>query len=79
MYVGGEIMVEYPTLEEILAQNPHIDKEEFKKRLEILDKLRNFQTKGSRYNLALPFTRRHVSIDEESGIDPRTVTLRHPR
>lgn len=72
-------MAEYPTLEEILVLNPHIDKEELKKRIEILSKLHSFQTKAVGYNLALPFTRRHVSIDENSGIDPRTVTLRHPR
>lgn len=72
-------MAEYPTLEEILALNPHIDKEELKKRIEILNKLCSFPTKAVRYNLALPYTRRHVSIDEDSGIDPRTVTLRHPR
>jgi len=72
-------MAEYPTLEEILAQNPHIDKEELEKCTEILKKLYSFQTKAIGYNLALPFTRRHVSIDEDSGIDPRTVTLRHPR
>ncbi len=72
-------MVEYPTSEEILALNPHIDKEEFKKRTEILNKLCSFPTKAARYNLALPYTHRHVSIDEDSGIDPRTVTLRHPR
>ena len=72
-------MAEYPTLEEILALNPHIDKEELKKRIEILNKLCSFQTKAIGYNLAQPFTRRHVSIDEDSGIDPRTVTLRHPR
>lgn len=72
-------MAEYPTLEEILKLNPHIDKEEFEKRIEILNKLRSSQTKGIRYNLALPFTHRHVSIDEESGVDPRTVTLRRSR
>ena len=72
-------MIEYPTLEEILAQNPHIDKEELKKRVEILNKLCSFQTKATGYNLALPFTHRHVSIEEENGTDPRTVTLRHPR
>ena len=72
-------MAKYPTLEEILAQNPHIDKEEFEKYKEILGKLCSYQTKTIGYNLALPFTRRHVSLDEDSGIDPRTVTLRHPR
>ena len=72
-------MDEYPALEEILTLNPHIDKEELEKRIEILNKLCSFQTKAIGYNLALPFTRRHVSIDEGSGIDPRTVTLRHPR
>ncbi len=72
-------MAEYLTLEEILALNPHVDKEELKKRIEILNKLGSFQTKAIGYHLALPFTRRHVSIDEESGIDPRTVTLRRPR
>jgi len=72
-------MAEYPTLEEILVLNPHIDKEELGRYIEILNKLRSSQTKGIGYNLALPFTRRYVSIDEESGIDPRTVTLRHPR
>ena len=72
-------MAEYPTLAEILVLNPHIDKEEFERRIEILNKLRSSQTKGIGYNLALPFTHRHVSLDEDSGIDPRTVTLRHPR
>ena len=72
-------MAEYPTLEEILALNPHIDKEELKKCMEILNELGGLHGKAIGYNLALPFTHRHVSIDEDSGIDPRTVTLRHPR
>lgn len=72
-------MIEPLTFEEILALNPHIDKEELEKRMEILNKLRSSEMKGIGYNLALPFTHRHVFIDEDSSIDPRTVTLRHPR
>lgn len=72
-------MTEYPTLEEILARNPHIDKEEFEKRKEILHRLRNFEAKRAGYKLALPFAHRHLSVDEDDSIDPRTTALRHSR
>lgn len=72
-------MAEYLTLEEILALNPHLDKEEIEKCREILHKLRDSKTKGARYNLALPFARRHIFIDEDTSIDPRTVNLGHSR
>ena len=72
-------MTEYPTLEEILALNPHIDKEEFEKSKEILNKLRNSKAKGAGYKLALPFTHRHLFVDEGDSIDSRTITLRRLR
>ena len=72
-------MAEYPTLEEILKLNPHIDKEELQKHIEILNKLRSSKTEGVGYKLALPFTHRHVFLNEDSSIDPRTITLRRSR
>ena len=72
-------MAEYPTLEEILALNPHIDKEEIEKCIEIMRKLRDSKTKGAGYNLALPFARRRIFVDKDTSIDPRTVTLGHSR
>ena len=72
-------MAEYPTFEEILALNPHLDKEEIEEFREILRKLYNAKTEGTRYTLALPFAHRHTSIDEDTGVDPRTVNLRRSR
>jgi len=72
-------MGKYLSWEEIFALNPHIDKKEVEKYGEMLRKLHDAQTKGAKYNLALPFAHRHKFVDEDTGIDPRTVNLGHSR
>lgn len=68
-------MAEYPTMEDILALNPHIDEEKLEKAREILRKLRDSRTRRSGYSLAPPFVRRPISVGEGDKVDSRTIRL----
>jgi hypothetical protein len=72
----GIIMSEFPSVEEILALNPHINKEEFEKAREVLQKLQKGRTKGSGYGLLPPFERRHITVGEGDKMDRRTIHLK---
>lgn len=64
------------TLEEILALNPQIRKEEFEEAQKILDKMMIIQKAKHRYNLVPPFARPRVTVGESDNTDSRTIILR---
>lgn len=68
-------MAKYPTIEEILALNPHIDEEKLEKAREILRKLRESRTGRAGYNLAPPFGHRRIFVGEGDSVDSRTIHL----
>jgi hypothetical protein len=49
-------------LEKILEQNPHIDSEMLKQAMEMVEKLKEYGAKGSRYKLVSPYARRRIII-----------------
>ena len=69
-------MVKNIDLEEILALNPHIDKEILKQAIELMYKMQKSGVKEYNYNLVSPFARRSVSIDKDAEKDPRIVHVR---
>ena len=72
-------MAKYPTIEEILALNPHIDEKELEKAREILRKLRDRGLGRAGYTLAPPFGHRRIVVGEGDSIDSRTIRLGHLR
>lgn len=69
-------MQKYPTLEELLAANPHLDEKLVKNLQEILRKLKKERmTRKSGYGLASPFERKRASVETDDRADRRTVTL----
>lgn len=69
-------MVKYPSKEELLKLNPHIDEEKLEEAREILRKLRNSrQSKPDRSPLP-PFARRPILVGERDKVDSRTIYLR---
>ncbi len=72
-------MTESPTLEELIALNPHIDPNELQKTRDILTGLRRNRLKKAAYGLAAPFTRRPIRVGEAGKADPRTILLRRLR
>jgi len=69
-------MVDNIDLEEILALNPHIDKETLKEAIELMIKMQQSGVKEYNYNLISPFARRRATIDKDIEKDPRTVHVR---
>ena len=68
------MMPEVPSIDEILASNPHIDPKELAKAIEMLRKLRDTGTSGSGYRLALPYSRRGITVGGDENA--RTVHLK---
>ena len=68
-------MAKYPTRDEILALNPHIDEEKLERASEILRKLRDSRTRRVGYNLAAPFRHRRIFVGEGDIADSRTIRL----
>ncbi len=69
-------MAKYPTTEEILALNPHIDEEKLEEARGILRKLRDSRARKSGHSPTPPFVRRPILIGERDNVDSRTVRLR---
>lgn len=63
-----------PKIEEILRQNPGIDKDKLRKSLELAEELRKLGRPGVGYRLASPATRRGVHVDDSDAIR-RAVSL----
>ena len=55
-------MVKKLELEEILERNPHIDAEMLRQAIEMVEKLKKYGVKGSRYKLVSPYARRRTLI-----------------
>ena len=71
-------MPEVPSIDEILAANPHIDHKELAKAIEMLRKLRESGASRFGYRLAPPYSRRHITVGGDDN--SRTVHLgRSPR
>lgn len=70
-------MIRQPTLEELLASNPHIDKAEVERIREYLRKLRAGGLCGPGYRLVSPLDKKRVSVEGRGRrSDPRTIHLR---
>ena len=69
-------MIKRFTLEEILALNPQIEKEDFEEAREILSKMRVGKMAKHRYSLVPPFARPRVTVGEGDNTDSRTIILR---
>ena len=68
-------MPNYPTIEEILAQNPHIDEDQLEKARALLQKLREGRTRIAGYKLASPLAHRPIQVGEGDKVDSRTIHL----
>ena len=69
-------MVKRFTIEEIIALNPQINKEELEKIQKILDMMYTGKRTRHRYHLIPPFARPRVTVGEGDNTDPRTIILR---
>lgn len=73
------MMPEQFTLEQLIALNPDIDKDQLEQSRKLRNKLRANGTKGAKYGLASPFVCRRVAVGENADSDPRTIHLKHPQ
>jgi hypothetical protein len=62
-----------PTLDEIVAANPHLDKKELKKALDALKKSEERLPNISKSGSGVPYGRRRIVVGKGFGSDPRTV------
>ena len=68
-------MPDSPDLEEIIATNPKVDRDQLNEERELLRSMRRRRTRGARYNLVLPGSGRRVLAGDDPARDPRTVNL----
>ena len=67
-------MAKIPERDDILAKNPHIDPEKLAESIELQRKLRESGVKRPGYGLAIPYSRRRISVEPDN--DARVIKLR---
>lgn len=70
-------MPETVELDDLLENNPHIDREKLQESMELLEALRGYGVRGRGYGLVPTFGGRRVQTVERSSDDedPRTIHL----
>ncbi len=68
-------MQERIDIDELLALNPHIDRQMLEAAIELMRVMKQAGINSPGYNLASPYVRRQLRRSE-SAVDPRAVNLR---
>ena len=69
------MMPERSNLDQLVADNPKIDKGQLERSRELRDRLQRTGRAGPRYRLASPSTHRRVGVRGDAGADSRAVRI----
>ena len=71
-------MSDYVTAEDILRQNPQIDRNELEEMRETLRRLREQGARRKDYDLVPPFGGRRIIVVDDARAEPRPVRMKRP-